>query len=199
MEQYTKAVNDRFHGVAGRPGTGHLLDRAPNRGELNDQLLRFAAIERDPSGGPRENRGEREERREYKRIMSEHGIRTLLNLEAERAKFAERWAAAKALSEAHKLPPRPAHYSTAHKPTNVDEERFFAAVAKKKALDLELKRLSDCLGSIDREGKRRLDKQRKAKAADKMFSGLVAHMNDARSMDRKSDYTKKMEVPKWLG
>jgi hypothetical protein len=41
--------------------------------------------------------------------------------------------------------------------------------------------------------------QRKAKAADKMFTGLVAHMNEARSMDRKSDYTKKQEVPKWLG
>ncbi len=41
--------------------------------------------------------------------------------------------------------------------------------------------------------------QRKAKAADKMFTGLVAHMNEARSMDRKSDYTKNMEVPKWLG
>ncbi len=40
--------------------------------------------------------------------------------------------------------------------------------------------------------------QRKARAADKMFSGLVEHMNDARSLDRKSDYTNGLEVPQWL-
>lgn len=40
--------------------------------------------------------------------------------------------------------------------------------------------------------------QRKAKAADAMFSGLVAHMNDARSLDRSVSFTKNAEVPSWL-
>lgn len=40
--------------------------------------------------------------------------------------------------------------------------------------------------------------QRKAKAADKMFSDLVMHMNDARSMDRSAAYSTDHEVPQWL-
>ena len=41
--------------------------------------------------------------------------------------------------------------------------------------------------------------QRKAKAADKMFSDLIAHMHDAKSVERKSTYKERQEVPSWLG
>ena len=41
--------------------------------------------------------------------------------------------------------------------------------------------------------------QRKARAADKMFSDLVSHMNDARSVGRSSIFTNEQEVPTWLG
>lgn len=40
--------------------------------------------------------------------------------------------------------------------------------------------------------------QRKAKAADKMFSDLVVHMNDARSIGRGVAHTNQQEVPSWL-
>lgn len=40
--------------------------------------------------------------------------------------------------------------------------------------------------------------QRKAHAADQMFSQLVACMNDALSISRTTDYNKKAEVPSWL-
>ncbi len=41
--------------------------------------------------------------------------------------------------------------------------------------------------------------QRKAKAADKMFSDLVLHMNDARSIARSFEFSKQQEIPSWLG
>ncbi len=40
--------------------------------------------------------------------------------------------------------------------------------------------------------------QRKAKAADKMFADLVAHMNDAMQIDRSLSFTNHEEVPQWL-
>jgi hypothetical protein len=40
--------------------------------------------------------------------------------------------------------------------------------------------------------------QRKAAAADKMFSQLVAHMNDAINIDRSVTFNKKEKVPEWL-
>ena len=40
--------------------------------------------------------------------------------------------------------------------------------------------------------------QRKAKAADKMFSDLVVHMNGACTIDSSSTYSQKPEVPQWL-
>lgn len=40
--------------------------------------------------------------------------------------------------------------------------------------------------------------QRKAKAADAMFSALVRHMNEAVSIDRMVSYTEKEAVPSWL-
>jgi hypothetical protein len=40
--------------------------------------------------------------------------------------------------------------------------------------------------------------KRKSLAADKMFSDLVAQMNDAIKWDRDKGFTKKMEVPSWL-
>ena len=40
--------------------------------------------------------------------------------------------------------------------------------------------------------------QRKAKAADKMFSDLVLHMNDSISIDRGLKFTKKEKVPAWM-
>jgi hypothetical protein len=40
--------------------------------------------------------------------------------------------------------------------------------------------------------------QKKAEAADQMFSSLVEHMNDAVSVDRLRTYDKEMEVPQWL-
>lgn len=40
--------------------------------------------------------------------------------------------------------------------------------------------------------------QRKAKAADAMFSDLIKHMNDSVSVDRSLKFTKKEEVPSWL-
>lgn len=43
-----------------------------------------------------------------------------------------------------------------------------------------------------------LNLQRKAVAADRMFSSLVAHMNDAEHIRRKNDFTKKEKVPAWL-
>jgi len=40
--------------------------------------------------------------------------------------------------------------------------------------------------------------QRKAQAADKMFSKLVEHMRDAEKIARSVPFTKQMEVPQWL-
>jgi hypothetical protein len=40
--------------------------------------------------------------------------------------------------------------------------------------------------------------QRKAKAADRMFSALVKHMNEAQRLDRSLTFTQKEEVPQWL-
>lgn len=40
--------------------------------------------------------------------------------------------------------------------------------------------------------------QRKAKAADKMFSCLVEHMNDASGVRRASEFTQREELPSWL-
>jgi hypothetical protein len=53
---------------------------------------------------------------------------------------------------------------------------------------------------ITSEGEKNVLKnlQRKAKAADKMFSDLVTHMNAARSVDRGVSYNQNQEVPSWL-
>lgn len=40
--------------------------------------------------------------------------------------------------------------------------------------------------------------QRKAKQADRMFSRLVAHMNDALEIERRDEFTQEEEVPSWL-
>jgi hypothetical protein len=40
--------------------------------------------------------------------------------------------------------------------------------------------------------------QRKAKAADKMFEGLIAHMNEAQGINRSMQFTKREELPAWL-
>ena len=40
--------------------------------------------------------------------------------------------------------------------------------------------------------------QRKSRAADAMFSELIAHMNDALTIQRRHDYTDRIEVPQWL-
>lgn len=40
--------------------------------------------------------------------------------------------------------------------------------------------------------------QRKARAADKMFSDLVSHMNDAIKIDHSRTFTRETEVPAWL-
>lgn len=40
--------------------------------------------------------------------------------------------------------------------------------------------------------------QRKATAADKMFAGLIEHMNEAIKIDRSHEFTKVQEVPSWL-
>jgi hypothetical protein len=40
--------------------------------------------------------------------------------------------------------------------------------------------------------------QRKAAAADKMFSELVAHMNNAMKIKNKVAHNKPMEAPTWL-
>ena len=53
---------------------------------------------------------------------------------------------------------------------------------------------------ITTEGEKEVLKnlQRKAKAADKMFSDLVAHMNDSLAIDRSATFTKQEQVPAWL-
>ena len=53
---------------------------------------------------------------------------------------------------------------------------------------------------ITTEGEKEVLKnlQRKAKAADKMFSDLVEHMNDSIRIDRTASFTKQEEVPSWL-
>jgi hypothetical protein len=40
--------------------------------------------------------------------------------------------------------------------------------------------------------------RRKAEAADRMFTALVGHMNDAMHLDRGISYKAKVEVPSWL-
>ena len=40
--------------------------------------------------------------------------------------------------------------------------------------------------------------QRKAQSADVMFARLVDHMNDALNVERRRNFTKQMETPKWL-
>ena len=40
--------------------------------------------------------------------------------------------------------------------------------------------------------------QRKSRAADAMFSELIAHMNDTLTIQRRHDYTDRIEVPQWL-
>ncbi len=53
---------------------------------------------------------------------------------------------------------------------------------------------------ITTEGERGVMKnlQRKAVAADKMFSELVKHMNDAMHIERRVEFTKQVSVPAWL-
>lgn len=53
---------------------------------------------------------------------------------------------------------------------------------------------------VTTEGEARVMKnlQHKADAADKMFSQLVACMNDALVIDKKQQYTQKQEVPSWV-
>jgi hypothetical protein len=50
------------------------------------------------------------------------------------------------------------------------------------------------------EGERKVleNMQRKAAAADRMFSHLIAEMNNAIGIDVANDHNKQMEVPKWL-
>jgi hypothetical protein len=50
------------------------------------------------------------------------------------------------------------------------------------------------------EGERGVNEnlKRKSDAADRMFSELVAHMNDAMRLSRGQNYEKKVEVPRWL-
>lgn len=40
--------------------------------------------------------------------------------------------------------------------------------------------------------------RRKSEAADRMFSALVAHMNDAMRVDHRAKYDKEVEIPAWL-
>ena len=40
--------------------------------------------------------------------------------------------------------------------------------------------------------------QRKAAQADKMFSNLVSEMNEAMSIDRSTEFNKRMELPRWI-
>ena len=40
--------------------------------------------------------------------------------------------------------------------------------------------------------------RRKSEAADRMFTELVAHMNDAMRLDRGAKYERAVEVPAWL-
>jgi hypothetical protein len=40
--------------------------------------------------------------------------------------------------------------------------------------------------------------RRKSEAADRMFTELVSHMNDAMRLDRGANYNRKVEVPSWL-
>jgi SNF2 family DNA or RNA helicase len=40
--------------------------------------------------------------------------------------------------------------------------------------------------------------RRKAMQADRMFTALVAHMNQAMSIERSNVYNRKVEVPEWL-
>jgi hypothetical protein len=40
--------------------------------------------------------------------------------------------------------------------------------------------------------------QRKADAADRMFSALVTHMRDATAIRRTVDYDQEVQVPSWL-
>jgi hypothetical protein len=42
------------------------------------------------------------------------------------------------------------------------------------------------------------NQRRKAEAADRMFSELVAHMNDAIAIARTIDYPRPLETPVWL-
>jgi hypothetical protein len=53
---------------------------------------------------------------------------------------------------------------------------------------------------IHTEGQRKVleNLNRKAVAAQSMFANLVAEMNNAMSIDRDNDHTKKIEVPSWL-
>lgn len=53
---------------------------------------------------------------------------------------------------------------------------------------------------IHTEGQRKVleNLNRKAVAAQSMFANLVAEMNNAMSIDRANDHTKKIEVPSWL-
>jgi hypothetical protein len=61
-------------------------------------------------------------------------------------------------------------------------------------------RLPVTVDMITTEGEKSVLKnlQRKAVAADKMFSGLVAHMNEAASIRRHSEFTMRQETPAWL-
>jgi hypothetical protein len=53
---------------------------------------------------------------------------------------------------------------------------------------------------VSTEGERGVKEnmRRKAEAADRMFSSLVAHMNDAMRLDRGIAYEKDVEAPRWL-
>jgi len=54
------------------------------------------------------------------------------------------------------------------------------------------------LDELSRLLEARKNLQRKAKAADKMFTQLVNEMNNELKLNRLKEYDNKMEIPKWL-
>lgn len=76
-------------------------------------------------------------------------------------------------------------------------EQYYQAVRRCWRFGRKDRVIVDLIASEGERGAKE-NMRRKSEAADRMFSSLVAHMNDALKIERSTEYTQEIEVPSWL-
>lgn len=76
-------------------------------------------------------------------------------------------------------------------------EQYYQAVRRCWRFGRKDRVIVDLIASEGERGAKE-NMRRKSEAADRMFTNLVAHMNDALKIERSTEYTKEIEVPSWL-